>query len=350
MRSSRPPRTLSSSLRSLALLLGVVGLTGPAQAEEYVVDRIAAVVNDEVIALSEIYDLGSQAIDEACPSGAAPACRTRMEREVVDALVRRALIRQELAELGYDVTAADVDNAIDQVVRENDFPDREALRTYIERGGAAWDAYRDNLKDQLRAVRFQEIFLRSRVTVSEDELRDRYQRRIRDLEAPEVVELTAFGYKLPDPLSPEDRIRFVSEFRAVLQSARDGARTFESLVDEYDTARLSPVFAGRTFERSDLADALSTAAFDTEVGAIAEPVVFRGVLYGLRIDARREGELDVPAFEAIRDDLAQAVLQEKYVDAEERWYQTARRKAAIRIHLEDPDAPDEPAVDDTDED
>ena len=60
------------------------------------VDRIAALVNDEVISLSEVYDFGGDAIEQACGSFGGSECRLREERSGLDELVRRTLIRQEL--------------------------------------------------------------------------------------------------------------------------------------------------------------------------------------------------------------------------------------------------------------
>ena len=82
------------------------------------VDRVAAVVNDEVIALSEVYDLGDSYIRQACPR-MQPDCITQAEVQVLESLIQRSLIRQELYRLGMQVTAEEIDRTIDQVGRDN---------------------------------------------------------------------------------------------------------------------------------------------------------------------------------------------------------------------------------------
>ncbi|MCK6504556.1 hypothetical protein L6R53_14320 [Myxococcota bacterium] len=56
----------------LSLLLAL-GLSGPARAG--VVDRVAAVVNDDVVTLSEVYELGAEFTSSSRPRRRAGAAR-----------------------------------------------------------------------------------------------------------------------------------------------------------------------------------------------------------------------------------------------------------------------------------
>ena len=90
----------------LAALLGLS--MGSAQAKS--VDRIAAVVNDDVITLSEVYELGREFIDARAQAGDVSERRIA-ELEVLDTLIRRRLVEQTAVELQIDATAEDVDRA-----------------------------------------------------------------------------------------------------------------------------------------------------------------------------------------------------------------------------------------------
>ena len=78
-----------------------------------VVDRVAAVVNNEVIALSEIYELGGGFIERQC-SGRAQTddCWPAAEKNVLDSLIQRVLVKQELSRLGMKISAEDLQRAI----------------------------------------------------------------------------------------------------------------------------------------------------------------------------------------------------------------------------------------------
>ena len=80
------------------------------------VDRIAAVVNSEVITLSEVYDLGTEFIMKEVLSVEA---RRAAELKVLDSLIQRKLISQEMQNLGLDVTEEELQKSIADVARAN---------------------------------------------------------------------------------------------------------------------------------------------------------------------------------------------------------------------------------------
>lgn len=313
----------------LSLLL----LAAPAAAEERVADRIAAVVNSTVLSLSDIYNLGGDFIEERC-AGRGPSCFAESEREVLDALIRRTLQQQTLRDLNADVTPTEVDGAINTVIKDNNFPDREALRAEVERSGLAWEDYRAELRAQIREMRFNDMVLRSRVTIPEDELRDAYRRLVRDVEPPKVVRLAAAATRLPtDPTTWPD---LVAEARAAIAQVRDGSLTWEQLSQTWDGIGMAAAFEGQTFRARDLADALSKAVAVTEPGDLTEPVIASGILYILRVDFRGEGEPEVASYEDARPTLEQKLFEERMTDALEEWERRARNDASIRILLADP--------------
>lgn len=89
--------------------LGCLLWAAPASAA--LVDRVAAVVNNDVVVLSEVYELGGDHIEEVV-QGSSEASRRSAELEVLDALVARRLIEQEMRRLSLDVTDADMERAI----------------------------------------------------------------------------------------------------------------------------------------------------------------------------------------------------------------------------------------------
>jgi parvulin-like peptidyl-prolyl isomerase len=315
-----------------------LALAAPAPAAERVVDRLAAVVNDDVIALSEIYELGSDEIARRCPTGG-DACRAEAEREVLDSLVDRTLKRQELARLGLDVTPAEIDETIDDVVATYQFGDRDALRAEVEARGFTWDAYRRlQIEEPLRDRKFVEIVLRSRVTMSDEELRDAYQRLVRSLERPDLVRLEAAGRPVGGD-GPDALVQAVAAARAVAARVRSGEATWEEAAAEWDTAGLRSAFSGARFQRGELAEPLGDAAFGVEPGEVAEPVVANGLVVLVRVLTRELGEVEVKPFEEAKDGLAEQIFLSKVEQADEEWRVQARRRSAVRTYLPAPSAP-----------
>ena len=134
---------------------------------------------------------------------------------MLDELVKRSLIRAELATLGMQVTGLEVDQAIDSIVRDNGFPDRQTLKKEIELSGLRWDAYREQLLETLRVQRFQQVVLAPRVTVTDDEVEDMFKRTSRDVKGELSVDLDAFGFVLGSDLDDAGREAKLAEIEAV---------------------------------------------------------------------------------------------------------------------------------------
>lgn len=313
---------------TLALLLASL-----AGAAEGTVDRIAAVVEGEVIALSEVYELGAPYVTQACPQYQT-ACVRKIELEVLDALIRRTLIRQELDDLGLQVTAADVDQAIDRTVREFQLEDRSALRREVEASGKRWDQYRDELFEYLRTQNFQSRVLAPRVIINDDELRDAYKRSARR-EKKQVVEVSALGIVVPQGTSADDEAVMIEQTRALVAALNAGEIAWDDAVADYDAADLTTALGGQAYEQGQLLDPLDEAVFGTQVplGTVLEPVRLGQVLALVRVDDRREKEGEVLPFEQVKPELRNQLLMAKIEDAEEEWYQRARREAAVDVKL-----------------
>lgn len=308
-------------------------LAGLAGAAEGTVDRIAAVVEGEVIALSEVYELGAPYVTQACPQ-LQGACVRKIELEVLDALIRRTLIRQELDDLGLQVTAADVDQAIDRTVREFQLEDRSELRREVEASGKRWDQYRDELFEFLRTQNFQSRVLAPRVVINDDELRDAYKRSARR-EKKQVVEVSALGIVVPETATPEEEAQMIEQTRALVAALNAGEIPWEEAVADYDGADLATALGGQAYEQGVLLEPLDEAVFQAEVepGTVLEPVRLGQVLALVRVDGRREKEGEQLPFDQVKPELRNQLMMAKIEDAEEEWYQRARREAAIDVKL-----------------
>ena len=309
-------------------------------AESVIADRIAAVVNEEVIALSEVYEIGREFVSQQCPAseaGADEACVKNVEIEILDALIRRALMRQELSRLQLDVTAEDVDQAIDRTVQQYQLPDRQALREEVERSGKRWDQYREELLEFLRTQAFQGRILGPRVTITEDEVRDLYQRTSRQVTTP-AVKLSGLGLASAPGASPEEQEEVEAQATALVASLNAGEIGWPEAIERYD-AGLASMFADQTFEPGDLVPPIAAVVFvpDAPMEITLPPVRMSSptgadVWFVLRIDEKTISS-DVAPYEEVKPQLEQQVLNDKLGDAEEEWYQRARREAAVDVKI-----------------
>lgn len=301
-----------------------------------VVDRVAAVVNDDVIALSEVYEIGAAFVSERCPPPIAEdepvddrdACVLDAELEILDVLLRRALVKQELRRLDLTVTVADVDKTIDDTVRSYNLGDREALKAEVQRSGKTWSQYRQEMFEYLRTQTFQARILAPRITINDDELRDRFQRESRKMRTP-VALIEGFGVPLPtdgsDPTPVLDRVD------DLVTRINSGEIAWADAVATYDEAEAASLF-GREVAAGELAGPLDDVVKSGQVGPAQGPIMLNNTLYVLSVRSTGERSVEM-TFEEAKEQLRNVVFTEKLAEAEEEWYQRARRQAAIVIRL-----------------
>lgn len=302
-----------------------------AAAQAGVVDRIAAVVDEEVIALSEVYELGGNYIYERC--GDDRACMRQMELEVLDALIKRELIRGELNRLQLQVTGEEIDQTIDRIVRDNGLDSRDALRSRLEAEGTSWETFRSEIAERLRTQRFQQRVIAPRVIIHDDEIRDLYQRTVRRGAALEA-ELSALGIIIPADADAARADEIIAETRKLVAAINAGRISFEEAVAQYDQAGLNELVGTRPVRQGTLTPAIDELAFNAEIGTVQPPVRVGNLLFVVRVDERTMGSSAVPSLEEMEAQLRNELFQEKVVQAEEQWYQRARRQATIHVLLE----------------
>jgi len=289
-------------------------------------DRVAAVVNDDVITLSEVYDLGTDYIEDSVTKGG-EAMRHPAEHAVLERLIERRLVEQQIATLKLEVTDQDLDKAIDDLARRNGL-DREGVKAELERQGMAWDVYRGELREQLRDMKFQQAVLRPRVTITDDELRDAFLRTGGSLGTEQA---TVQGVVIA--VAKEGGEASVAAALARAKEAQvkiEGGTPFAEVATAYDDGPTRDAGGEMgLFDRGQLVPALDTPVFAAEIGKsflVQTPTA----IFVLRVTGKTKSEAGL---DAVREKLTEQIFETRMEQEKERWYQQARRAAVVRVLL-----------------
>lgn len=132
-------------------------------------DRIAAVVNEDVVLQSELDRAVQNVVSQyASQPGQLPP-RAVLERQVLERLVLVKLQVARAAESGIRIGDADLNNAVNAVAQQNGTtPD--GLRQRLEADGMSFAEFRNSLRDEITIQRLRQSYAQSRVQVSEGEV------------------------------------------------------------------------------------------------------------------------------------------------------------------------------------
>ena len=132
-------------------------------------DRIAAVVNEDVVLESELNRaLNNIRSQYAGRSDQLPP-EDILRRQVLERLILMKIQTAGAAERGIRVSDSELDNAVSNIAQQNRMtPDQ--LRQQLASEGIAFNDFRDSLRDELMMNRMRQSFAQSRINVTEAEV------------------------------------------------------------------------------------------------------------------------------------------------------------------------------------
>ena len=153
----------------LAGLLAAL-LVGPVAAQTLQpLDRIAAVVNEDVVLQSELDRAVNNILAQYAKQPGQLPPRNVLERQVLERLVLVKLQVATAAERGIRVGDEELNNAVASVAQQNGIS-VDALRQRIEADGMSFAEFRNSIRDEITIQRLRQGFGQSRIQVSEAEV------------------------------------------------------------------------------------------------------------------------------------------------------------------------------------
>jgi parvulin-like peptidyl-prolyl isomerase len=128
------------------------------------VDRVVAVVNQDVILASEV----ARRVAPLSPGPGKPP-PAGAERQVLEQMIDELLLTQEATRARIEVPDADVEGAIQEIKKQNQLDDAGLLKALAAQG-YTMELYREDLRQQILRLRAVNQLIRPRVVVRDDEV------------------------------------------------------------------------------------------------------------------------------------------------------------------------------------
>lgn len=319
MPRSRPTFRLAAAvLACLPLLSGA----GPGLAQS-AAQRIAAVVNDDVITSQDLVDRLALAVaTSGLPDD--EATRQRLAPQVLRGFIDEKLQLQEAARLGMQVTDRDIDLALDTIAGRNN-TDRATLLRFLDSRGINPRTLRNQLRAQIAWIKVVGQEVRPRVVVPQEQVEFALKRAAA---APAAGEVLLSEIVLPIYDRNQESV-VVGQARELVQSLRGGA-DFAALARQVSAA-------GSAESGGDLGW-VSTGALTPELrdriaalpaGGVSDPVLRPEGVQIFRVRERRAA----PAAGSDRDQVRRSIEQEQLERRAARYLRDLRREAFVDVRL-----------------
>ena len=136
-----------------------------------VVDRIVAVINDDIISLYELNTAIAPFKDKIDDAGYAPdeseQLYNKLAADILQKLIEKKLFDQEVRRLGLFVSDGAVEATLDRMKNAGNMTDEAFERTLTQEGSSIYE-YREQIREQLLRNQLVNYEVKSRVVITED--------------------------------------------------------------------------------------------------------------------------------------------------------------------------------------
>ena len=152
----------------LSFVLCLVGTASLAQ-QVQPVDRIVAIVDKDVVTMTELRARVAAAERELRRQGTAPPDRKILEQQVLEQLILQKAQLRLAKNIGIQVDDIQLDRAMDRIAESNRLTLPE-FRRRLEADGIPYAQFREEVRDQILLSRVREREVDNKIQVSESEI------------------------------------------------------------------------------------------------------------------------------------------------------------------------------------
>lgn len=259
MVGSRSPVLLALALSAPALAF-YVALALPATAiaqprKVVVLDRIVAVVNNEVITRGDLDHQLRFALLQLKQQGTPPPPREILERQILERLISMSVQVQLAKDTGLRVDDTELDRAIQRIAQDNKLTLQE-LRATLEKDGMPFEKFREDIRNQILLARLREREVDNRIVVTESEIDNFISTQQTQADRGAEYNLSHILVTVPENAGPEqiqarraraeqalEQLKSGADFRQVAASFSDAPDALQGgAMGWRDTARLPALF------------------------------------------------------------------------------------------------------------
>ena len=312
---------------SLAVIFFVL-IAVPSQAS-IILDKVVAVVNQEVITWSELY--------KSMENDAAPQLKEMKENErrqifkeneasFLESLINVKLQLQEARGLGVNVTDEELKEGIDNIKKKYSMTD-SAFIDSLKKEGYTFDEYKKRLRDQIMISKVVNIQIRSKIVAREGDINKFMEENKELFESGEGYKISQIFFKLPK----DDTEKSVVEEKAaaVLRKMKEGMN-FSDLAKQYSEDPSAPSGGDLgLLKKNQIAKEFSEALSVMKPGEVSSPFWTARGLHIIRLNEK----IGAKSPNEIKEDAKTALINKTFTERYNAWIKSLREKSFIEIRL-----------------
>jgi len=316
-------RSIMAGLTGLALL-------GAPRARAELVDRVAAVVNNDVITLSEVEKRAAPElarIDQETGGAERGQKRAAAMKRILDTMIDEKLVDNELKELKVTIGDKEVDAAIDEVKKSYNLND-EQLQQAVAREGYTVAEYREQMRKQIGRYKLISEKVRKNVKVSDADVQTEYDRMTRAEGEDYEVHIRHILIAVPRNASQAQVEQGRRKAAAVSVEAREPGVDFAELAKKRSEGSSSSDGGDLGFfKRGTMVPEFERVAFNLKTGEVSEPVRTQFGWHVLKLEEIRK--LGMKPLAEVRPEIEERLRRAQADRLTSQYMETLRNAAVV---------------------
>jgi len=310
----------------------------PCAGKAELVDRVVAVVNEDVITMSDVNEEGKaffQKITEQAPADELASALRRAREDVLNGLIDKKLIAQEAAKQKVTVTDEELDAAFKQMSVNNRMSP-EQFRDQLKKIGMTEAVYRENLRNQILQSKLLNYEVRSKIIITDDMVLDyydtHYTKQVEQggyylLQMGFVAKKESRSSEKPDAAAMLDARKRAERVHELVKSGQDFstlAKKFSELPSAADGGNIG------TFQKEEMADYMRDAVTSLTPGEVSQVVETPDGYQFFKLLSSLDGGVVVQApYDSVKEEIKRQLYEEKLKVEFDAWVRKIRESAYI---------------------
>ena len=316
----------------------------PGQSPAKMLDRIVAVVNDDVITLSELEESGKEylsRVQKAAPADKLDEIMRQARGRLLDKLITQRLISQQAAAANVQLTEEEFAENYEKNLSKMGLTRQQFLQK-LKETGLSEERYKTDLRNKLLRDKLILYEVRSKVVVTDEMIEEYYQNEYAEEVTDGGFYLLQMGFTWDPPEGTEQSEEQLAEAKALAKKRAEEAR--QEVINGGDfsiIARESSDLPSAedggdlgVFQEDELAPYMRDAILALDVGEISPIIETPTGFQFFKLLSRQNGEgAEQTPFETVKKDLRTKLLTKKFEEAYADWVEKIKKGSYIKKML-----------------
>ncbi len=303
------------------------------EADVQLIDKIVAVVNDDIITLSELREITVPYLKKMKARYSVNYDEAQIketESRILDQLIDEKLVRQEVVRLKIVVSEKEVAMGVEDMMKNTKLSEDQFKKALAEQD-ITMEEYREQMKNEMERLRLLDAEVKSKVQVKEKEIESYYKEHMDSFNTPPEVRLQQILLMIPPGASEQEISQIRGRAEEIVQKIKKG-EDFTSLVRLYsqDSSAATGGDIG-FFKQGELMPAINEVAFSLYIGEASSVIQTSAGFHIIKVLEKRERQKMTE--EERNKEIWDILYTQNLDDMFKQWLKELRKKSFIESSL-----------------